>query len=81
VRRRERLAGALDDRVERPGGELEPEQLIDELDGVAAGGAVADGERGNRHLQARTEGAAGIVTALARRGVFRPSAFRPVPRC
>ena len=57
VGRCERLAGALHDRVDRARGELGAEQLAHELHRVAAGDAVAHGERGDRRLQARTEGA------------------------
>ena len=52
VRRGERLTGALDDRVDRPGRELDPEQLAGELGRVTAGDAVADRERDDRRLQA-----------------------------
>jgi hypothetical protein len=55
VGRGERLPGALDDRVDRPGRQLDPEQLPGELGRVAAGDAVAHGERHDRGLQPRPE--------------------------
>jgi hypothetical protein len=59
VRRGERLAGALDDRVDRTGRQLDPEQLPRELGRVAAGDTVAHGERHDRGLQPRPERRAG----------------------
>lgn len=59
VGRCERFAGALDDGVDRAGRELHPEQLVHEFHGVAAGDAVADGDRRDGRLQAGAEGRAG----------------------
>ena len=53
--RGERLPGPLDDRVDRPGRQLDPEQLPRELGRVAARDAVAHGERHDRCLQPRAE--------------------------
>ena len=55
VGRGERRSGALDDRVDRAGRQLDPEQLARELGRVAAGDTVADGERHDRCLQPRPE--------------------------
>ena len=55
VRRGERLTGALDDRVDRPGRELDPEQLPGELGRVTARDAVAYRERDDGGLQPRPE--------------------------
>jgi hypothetical protein len=51
VWRGERLAGPLDDRVDRPGRQLDPEQLAGELGRVAAGDTVSHRERHDRGLQ------------------------------
>src|SRR6266498_3247739 len=51
VRRRERLTRALDDRVDRPARQLDPEQLTRELGRVAAGDTVPDRKRHDRSLQ------------------------------
>jgi hypothetical protein len=59
VRRGERLTGALDDRVDRAGRQLDPKQLTRELGRVAAGDTVAHGERHDRGLQPRPERRAG----------------------
>jgi hypothetical protein len=53
--RSECLPGPLDDRVDRPGRELDPEQLAGELGRVAARDPVADRERHDRGLQSRPE--------------------------
>jgi hypothetical protein len=55
VRAGERVAGPLDDLVDRPARELDPEQLPGELGRVAAGDTVADRERHDRCLQPRPE--------------------------
>ena len=47
----ERLAGALHDRVDRPGRELDPEQLTGELGRVTTRDAVTHRERDDRRLQ------------------------------
>ena len=67
VRRGERLTGALDDRVDRPGRELDPEQLPRELGRVAAGDTVADRERHDRGLQPRPERRAGHLAGSSAR--------------
>jgi hypothetical protein len=59
VRRGERLTGALDDRVDRPGRELEPEQLTGELGRVTAGDTVPHRKRHDRRLKPRPERRAG----------------------
>jgi hypothetical protein len=59
VRAGERLAGPLDDRVDRAGRQLDPEQLPGELGRVAARDTVADGEGHDRGLQPRPERRAG----------------------
>ena len=51
----ERLPGALDDLVDRPGRELDAEQLPGELGRVAARDTVPDRERHDRGLQPRPE--------------------------
>jgi hypothetical protein len=51
----ERVAGALDDRVDRPGRQLDPEQLLGELGRVTARDAVSDRERDDGGLQPRPE--------------------------
>ena len=51
VRPAQRRAGPLDDRVDRPARKLDSEQLARELGRVAAGDAVANGERHDRRLQ------------------------------
>jgi hypothetical protein len=51
VGRGERLPGPLDDRIDRPGRQLDPEQLPGELGRVPAGDAVSDRERHHRGLQ------------------------------
>ena len=51
----ERLAGALDDRVHRPGRDLDPEQLPGELGRVTTRHAVAHRERDDRCLEQRPE--------------------------
>jgi hypothetical protein len=55
VRRGERLAGPLDDRVDRPGRKLDAEQLAGELGGGATGDPVAHRERDHRSLEPRPE--------------------------
>jgi hypothetical protein len=55
VRPSECLPGPVDDRVDRPGRETDPEQLSGELGRVAAGDTVADRERHDRCLQPRPE--------------------------
>ena len=55
MRRGQRLAGPLHDRVDRPGRQLDPEQLPSELGRVAARDTVADRERHDRRLQPRPE--------------------------
>jgi hypothetical protein len=55
VRAGERRPGSLDDRVDRPGREFDPEQLPGELGRVAAGDTVPDRERHDRRLQPRPE--------------------------
>jgi hypothetical protein len=59
VRRRERRTGALDDRVDRPGRQLDPEQLTGELARITAGDTVPHGERHDRGLKPRPERRAG----------------------
>jgi hypothetical protein len=59
VRRGERLTGAPDDRVDRPGRELDPEQLTGELGRVTAGDTVPHGERHDRGPKPRPERRAG----------------------
>ena len=51
VGRRERRSGALHDRVDRAGGQLDAEQLAREFGRVAARHTVADRERDDRRLQ------------------------------
>ena len=51
VRRGERLSGALHDRVDRAGGQLDAEQLAREFGRVAARHTVPDRERHDRRLQ------------------------------
>jgi hypothetical protein len=51
----ERVAGALNDRVDRPGRELDPEQLSGKLGRVTARHAVAYRERDDGGLQPRPE--------------------------
>src|SRR5919108_1124999 len=51
VGRGERLAGRVDDRVDRAGRQLEPEQLPGQLARVAARDTVSDRERHHRRLQ------------------------------
>src|SRR6266511_3711015 len=55
VRGGERLAGALDDCVHRPGRDLNPEQLPGELGCVTPRDAVTHRERGDRRLEPRPE--------------------------
>ena len=55
VRRGERLAGALDDRVDRPGRDLDPEQLASELGRGAARDTVTYGECDDGGLEPRPE--------------------------
>ena len=55
VRPGERLPGTVDDRVDRPGRELDAEQLPRELGRVAAGNTVSDRERHDRCPQPRPE--------------------------
>jgi hypothetical protein len=45
----------MDDRVDRPGRQLNPEQLAGELGRVAARDTIADGECHDRGLQPRPE--------------------------
>jgi len=55
VRAGERLSGPPDDRVDRAGRELHPEQLPRELGHIAARDTVTDGEGYDRGLQPRPE--------------------------
>ena len=55
VRRGERIAGALDDRVHRPGRELDPEKLTGELGRVTTRDTVADRKRDDSGLESRPE--------------------------
>src|SRR6266498_651435 len=58
VDRRQRLAGAGEDRVDRPDRDWATEQLLQQLDKLAAGKTIADRESGDRRLQLRAETAA-----------------------
>jgi hypothetical protein len=51
----ERVPGALDDLVDRPGRKLDPEQLTGELGRVTARDMVPDSQRHDRGLQPRPE--------------------------
>jgi hypothetical protein len=55
----QRLSGASENRVHRAAREPGAKQLAGQLDRVAPGDAVADGECRNRRLQAGAEGAGG----------------------
>jgi hypothetical protein len=57
----ERLSGAADDAVNGAARELGAEELAQQLDGVAAGDTVTDGEGGHGRLQARPESSPGNV--------------------
>src|SRR6266511_2352440 len=91
VGRSECLPGPLDDRVDRAGRELDPEQLAGELGRVAARDPVADSERHDRGLQSRPErrprhlagklgaGRAGACGAAHRPGAAAAPRRRPAP--
>ncbi len=78
VRGGERLAGALDDRVHRPGRDLDPEQLAGELGRVTARDALTHRERDDRRLQPRPERPPRPGGRLGRGHSRAPRAAHPV---
>src|SRR6266545_8145574 len=58
----ERLTGALHERVDGTGRQVGAKQVAHQLDGVAAGDAVPDRERGDRRLKPRPERRAGVAS-------------------
>src|SRR5712692_5608169 len=58
VHRRQRLAGAGEDRVDRADRDRAAKQLLHQLDELAAGETIADGQGGDRRLQLGAEAAA-----------------------